>query len=94
MCEDTSVTGSQQDVAVQHVVILIHGIRSLGRWHQSVDDVMGSENVRVIMPKYGWFSALRFMAPWDAGNKPMERVYKEFENAPMFRFRESFSVVP
>ncbi|OHB83468.1 MAG: hypothetical protein A2V98_11175 [Planctomycetes bacterium RBG_16_64_12] len=49
MCEDTSVTGSQQDVAVQHVVILIHGIRSLGRWHQSVDDVMGSENVRVII---------------------------------------------
>ena len=65
---------------IQHVVILIHGIRDLGSWHQTVDRVLGSASVKVIMPKFGWFRALRFIAPWDAAKKPMRRVFREYEN--------------
>jgi len=32
------------------------------------------------MPKFGWFRALRFIAPWDAAKAPMQRVYREYEN--------------
>ncbi|HUT95526.1 MAG TPA: hypothetical protein VMY37_39085, partial [Thermoguttaceae bacterium] len=81
MPDDAPITHSRQDMEVEHVVLLVHGIRCLGAWHQTVEAVMGSENVRVIMPKYGFFHALKFIAPWDAGKAPMERLYKEYENA-------------
>jgi hypothetical protein len=67
-------------LVVNQVIVLIHGIRDLGGWLQTVDRVLGSKEVKVIMPKYGWFPPLRFIAPWDTSIRPMKRVHREIEN--------------
>jgi hypothetical protein len=68
---------------VEHVVLLIHGINSLGNWTQIVGDAIKSETVRPVPTKYGYFPVPRFLAPWDASNRPIDhirRVYRDVRN--------------
>jgi hypothetical protein len=72
---------NEGDALVEDVVLLIHGIRSFGAWHQKVQRVIGSPKLRVVAPKYGWFPALRFIVPWDTSPRAMDRIYQEYLNA-------------
>jgi hypothetical protein len=66
---------------VEHVVILIHGIRDFGAWHQKVEQALGSDAIRVVMPKYGWFGPLKFIAPLYTRSKPLARIKQAFDDA-------------
>ena len=69
------------DQAVTDVVVLVHGIRDWGAWHQSVRDVLQSDTLRVTGPKYGYFHLIRFLSPWDFGQQPLERVLSAIRDA-------------
>lgn len=62
--------------AVSHAILAIHGIRDFATWHQTLSDLLGSQQVRIVPVKYGWFSALRFLAPWDTSKSLQQQVYK------------------
>ena len=68
---DSRALMSTQAEEVQHAVVLIHGINSLGNWTQIVGDTLRSNTLRPVAAKYGRFPVPRFLAPWDASRAPI-----------------------
>jgi hypothetical protein len=48
-----------------HLVILVHGIRDLARWQDSLGDVFAAEALEVAHTSYGRFNLFKFLLPLD-----------------------------
>jgi hypothetical protein len=62
---------------VEHVVLLIHGIRTEADWQEMVVQQLTSPQVRVFPIKYGFFDAFQFLLPGPTRKGPMQKVLKE-----------------
>lgn len=58
----------------RQVVVLIHGIRDWGSWHQTIMESLESDLITVTGPTYGYFNLFRFLAPLDFSKQPKDRV--------------------
>lgn len=85
----------------RHVVGLIHGIRTYGRWMERVRDVMERESegqIRAFPIKYGFFNVFKFLAPWahwrksavDHVVKQIRQLQKRFPTSEISLVAHSF----
>jgi len=82
---------SKGDDQIEHAVLLIHGIRDWGEWHQKVQRVLESNTVRVSGPKYGYISPLPFVL--GCRRRPSDAVYQEYQNARRMFPKAEMSVI-
>lgn len=48
---------------MDHVVIMVHGIRDFGEWEDALDRELGKSGIVTVGIKYGYFDAFRFLFP-------------------------------
>jgi len=58
-------------------VVLVHGIRTFGYWHETVRDALESENLRVTQIKYGYLDIVRFLIPGAPRRSVVEKVERD-----------------
>lgn len=63
---------------IDHVVVLVHGIRDRAPWVQIVDKALGGNGIKVVGVRYGRFSALKFLAPIDFSERPLSLIDRTF----------------
>lgn len=72
-----SISLSQQSFP-DHLVVLIHGIRTNGAWQNKLAaKLSGYEKVRAIPVGYGYFDVIRFWFPLWTRKKPVDRVLQQ-----------------
>lgn len=59
----SKLTLTQQPSDVEHVVVLVHGIRSQGDWQQILRTEFSRAGIVIAPTNYGNFGALRFLLP-------------------------------
>jgi len=65
----------------EHLVILIHGIRTQGSWGEMVAAVLESTGpVKVIPIKYGYFDVFRFFCPVFTRSAPVQKILRELRH--------------
>ncbi len=68
-------------VTDQHIVVLIHGIRTQGSWAEMVAGVLRQEaGVKVVAIRYGFFDVFRFLCPFFTRNEPVRRIIRELRD--------------
>src|SRR5690242_6112432 len=60
-----------------HIVVLIHGIRTHADWQILVKDELEAVGITVCEIRYGFFDAFRFWFPIFFKSKPIARVTRE-----------------
>ncbi len=63
---------------IDHVVVVVHGIRDRAPWVQMIDKTIGGNGIKVVGVRYGRFSALKFLAPIDFSSYPISLVDRTF----------------
>lgn len=66
-----------QSAEVDHVVLLIHGIRTEADWQEMVVRQLEGPSIRVFPIKYGFFDVFQFLIPGPTRMWPIQRVLKE-----------------
>lgn len=67
---------TEPQVVVDHVVLLIHGIRTEADWQEMVVRKLEAPGIRAFPIKYGYFDAFKFLIP-GFRNQPLVKVLKE-----------------
>lgn len=63
-----------------HIVVLIHGIRTQAPWYQTVRSVLHNQyDLRVVDAGYGFFDALRFWSPILTRGGPIKEVSSQIK---------------
>jgi hypothetical protein len=82
---------------IEHVIVLIHGIRDVGAWHAKVSDQLVQRGTKVVQIRYGYYPAIRFLFPLNLSKGPVTKVLKrlralrfEFPNAKLSVIAHSF----
>ncbi len=82
---------------IEHVIVLIHGIRDIGAWHAKVSDNLVQRGTVVTQVRYGYYPAIRFLFPLDLSKGPVKKVLKrlralrfEYPNAKLSVIAHSF----
>lgn len=83
---------------IEHVVLLVPGIRDHGGWTQNARDIFEVDpKVRAFRMGHGFYNALFFLAPGDKSQEPYEKLVnqyaeakKEFKNAQISIVAHSF----
>lgn len=78
---------------IEHVVLLIHGIRTQADWQEMVVDVLEGSTTKVIPIRYGYFDVFRFWFPFKTRSKPINRVEKEIENVKELYPKARLSII-
>ena len=64
-----------------HIVVLIHGIRTHATWAEMVGAVLVQDaGARVVPLKYGFFDLLRFLCPLRTRRAPVARLLRELRD--------------
>jgi pimeloyl-ACP methyl ester carboxylesterase len=91
------------DLSVQRVVMLVHGIRTEGKWMREMGSLLESEakpldnahpvlNLRTREVRYGFFPILRFLIPWTR-RQMVHKFVRRYTDARAMFPRASFDVV-
>ncbi len=73
---------SSAEVPIDHVVLLVHGIRTRAFWQDTVKEVFEEiSGVRAVPIKYGYFPLLRFLLPGPWRRRPARRIERELRSA-------------
>lgn len=82
---------------VEHVILLIHGIRDIGAWQSNVSRNLVQRGTVVEQIRYGYYPEVRFLFPIDLSHGPVQRVLKriralknQYPNARMSVIAHSF----
>ena len=71
-----------ESIEIEHVVLLVHGIRDFGtKWMRSVSAALEDEHTRVIGTSFGYFDVFRFLSIFDFSNRPVKVIKKRIEDA-------------
>jgi len=63
-----------------HKILLIHGIRTEGLWHDIAQPILeGASNTKVVPISYGYFDVFRFLLPGFLRKAPQKRILVELE---------------
>lgn len=65
-----------------HVVILLHGIRDLAGWQESVSQILEKAvpELQCVKVRYGWFGPFSFISPIDRAGGPYRRFHKRYHD--------------
>lgn len=63
-----------------HVIVLIHGIRDIGAWQETVSSELAADATHVAVVRYAYHPALRFLFPLDLSRRPVQEVVKKLQN--------------
>ncbi|QDC09886.1 hypothetical protein FHY55_11785 [Oceanicola sp. D3] len=64
-----------------HIVLLIHGIRTQGSWAEMVSQTLERDPTIKVQPiKYGFFDTFRFLSPFWTREEPIRRVIQEYRD--------------
>jgi hypothetical protein len=64
-----------------HVVLLVHGIRTEAEWQERVAKIIRRTGVVEVIPlKYGYFDVFRFLSPWATRMPPIQRLHRELRS--------------
>lgn len=66
--------------AIQHVIVLIHGIKDIGAWQSNVSQHLVEDGTVVEQIRYGKYLASRFLCPIDLSGGAVDRVLKELQS--------------
>ena len=67
--------------APNHVVVLIHGIRTQAPWAEMAADILAQQcGVKVIPLRYGYFDLCRFLSPLFTRRRPITRILRELRD--------------
>lgn len=89
---------AEQDTTKQHVIFLLHGIRSgITGWQESLKDSLATAlgdtaRNKIIQPAYGYFTARQFMSEYQR-NRHLARILDEYAEAKWRYPKASFDVV-
>ena len=82
--DDTRVTvGDDSDIdpsfglnkdQIDHVIVLVHGIRDIGAWQSNVSSQLAVRGTVVKQLRYGLYPAIRFLFPLNLSRKPVARL--------------------
>ena len=76
-----SATAAISDPMPDHIVVLIHGIRTHASWAEMVGSVLAKETGAKVVPlKYGFFDVFRFLCPFFTRLAPVERIVRELRD--------------
>ncbi len=82
---------------IEHVIVLVHGIKDIGAWQNKVSKHLVQEGTVVEQIRYGLHPAFRFLFPIDRSGKPVQRVVKrlralrnQYRNARLSVIAHSF----
>lgn len=77
----TPVENDDQEGSIEHIVVLIHGIRTQGSWGEMVDAVLESTGPAKVIPiKYGYFDVFRFLCPIFTRSAPVQKILRELRH--------------
>ncbi|WP_145215453.1 hypothetical protein [Planctomycetes bacterium TBK1r] len=65
---------------IEHVIVLIHGIRDIGAWQSNVSEHLVEAGTVVEQIRYGKYLASRFLCPIDLSGAAVQRVLKELQS--------------
>ncbi len=87
----------QPAIEIEHVIVLIHGIRDIGAWQSKVSRNLVQRGTVVEQIRYGYYPEIQFLFPIDRSNAPVKRVLKrlralthEYQNAKISVIAHSF----
>jgi hypothetical protein len=80
---------------VTDVILLVHGIRDFGGWHDNVAQVLEREmpGAKCIPVRYGWFGLCEFVTPWGVGSHPWKSLERAYHHALRQYKQAAISVV-
>lgn len=65
----------------EHIVILIHGIRTHAPWYEKVRSIIQNRSfISVRNAGYGYFDAIRFLIPIQTRVQPVQKVLSKIQN--------------
>lgn len=77
-----AVSSETSDLAKDHIVLVIHGIRDRGAWQRMVQDILEAGTAVEVMPiSYEYFDILRFLLPGPLRYYPVRIVQRELATA-------------
>lgn len=80
--------------APEHVVLLVHGIRTQATWNEMVKKVLeDSEAIEVQPVKYGFVDTFRFLFPWFTRKAAIDRFVREYRDVKLRRPNSRISVI-
>ena len=80
--QDSKVQASDIKPEVEHVILLVHGIESVGSWHQEAKEVLSKyKNVKVVSNKFGKFPFWKFLLPFDMCKKERKQLFDDYLEA-------------
>lgn len=65
---------------IEHVILLVHGIRDIGAWQKKVSSQLLQEGTTVEQVRYGLYPAIRFLCPLNLSNGAVNRVLKQLRD--------------
>jgi hypothetical protein len=78
---------------IQHVLLLIHGIRTHADWFETVTRIFASESSCEVVPiRYKYFDLIKFISPVGRG-APVRLIRKQLQNARAKYARAKISVI-
>ncbi|MCA9025514.1 MAG: hypothetical protein KDA86_09910 [Planctomycetaceae bacterium] len=81
---DTSASKiTEVEGRVEHVILLLHGIRDMGGWQLRVKTQLEKHIPRskCISIRYGWFGPLSFISPFDLGGAAYSNLHSQYQRA-------------
>lgn len=83
--------------SIEHVILLIHGIRDIGAWQNKVSRNLSQVGTVVEQIRYGYYPEVRFLFPLDLSYGPVNKILKriralknQYPNAKMSVVAHSF----
>lgn len=65
---------------INHVIVLLHGIRDIGAWQTQVSSQLVEIGTVVEQIRYGLYPAVRFLFPLDLSGGPVKKVLKRLNS--------------
>lgn len=80
--------------STEHVVLLVHGIRTHGHWEEMVVKILKEpDSIRVYPIRYGYLDAVKFWCPFFTREKSIERVHREIRQALLKHKNAHLSII-
>jgi hypothetical protein len=74
--QDTDPNFGVPTADIEHVILLIHGIRDIGAWQSNVSRNLVQRGTVVEQIRYGYYPEVRFLFPFDLSSRPVQKVLK------------------
>lgn len=80
---------------VEHVILLLHGIRDLGGWQERVGRQIEKSirGTKCIAVRYGWFSPFAFLSPFSRVRSPVAKLKGTYERVRATYWGAHISIV-